>query len=190
MTATDLPPGTPDCVREFAQRNPGRVVVGGVAGLAGTSKPVKTPAGKPTARPALVAAAVADLPGGGVAFTLPVATASEANGRDWRARSARTTQARAVVSRCLGPHLRRLAPFADHYHAGRPLGVRLVRLGGRRLDRTANLGPALKAVEDAVALMLGADDGDPRWQSEADQEPGGPAGVRVEFARLGPGATE
>ncbi len=117
--------------------------------------------------------------GGKLVATLAVATASEINGRDWRARSRRTGTAWRAVSRTLGPHLILLAQFAAAYHRGESLRVRLVRLGGRTLDRS-NLPTATKAVEDAVAFMLGADDGDRRWCAEWDQEPG-PVGVRVEI---------
>ena len=116
-------------------------------------------------------------------WVLPITTASEANGREWRKRSNRTQAARKVVSTQLGRALVYLAAFAMHYHAGGTLKVTLTRLGGHRLDRS-NLPVALKSTEDALALMLGADDGDPRWQAEWKQEAGGPAGVRVELAAV------
>jgi hypothetical protein len=114
-------------------------------------------------------------------WVLPIKTASEANGRDWRKRSNRTQQARRIVSRDLGKVLWLVPQFGERLHLRKqPLVVRITRLGGRKLD-LANLGPALKATEDAVALMLGIDDGDPRWQVEFHQEPGGPYGVRLEL---------
>lgn len=113
-------------------------------------------------------------------WVLPIVTASEANGREWRKRSSRAQNARRIVSREFGCRLDYLAPFARHFHAGRPLSVKLTRLGGRKLD-AANLGPALKATEDAIALMLGADDGDSRWRVEFHQEPHSPVGVRIEL---------
>jgi hypothetical protein len=117
-------------------------------------------------------------------WVLPIVTASEANGREWRKRSNRTQNARRIVSREFGCRLDYLAPFARHFHAGRPLSVRLTRLGGRKLD-AANLGPALKATEDAVALMLGADDGDSRWCVEFHQEPQASLqGVRIELEAI------
>jgi hypothetical protein len=116
-------------------------------------------------------------------FWVPLVTASEANARNWKERSARTHAARRAVSRVLGPHLRALADFSEHYHAGGALRVVFTRLGGRRLDRS-NLGNALKATEDAVCLVLGCDDGDPRWVSSFEQEPGGKVGVRVELEAL------
>jgi hypothetical protein len=119
----------------------------------------------------------------GVEFVVGLATKCEANGRSWQGRSRRTGEARRALSRTLGRHLRALAPLAEHYHAGGPLDVVLTRLGGKLLDRTVNLPSALKAAEDAVALMLGADDGDPRWRCHCEQEPGGPVGVRVRITK-------
>jgi hypothetical protein len=121
-------------------------------------------------------------------WLLPIRTASEANGRDWRKRSNRTQEARRIVSRELGKVLWIVASFAKPVHLHREtLRVKLTRLGGRKLD-AANLGPALKAAEDAVAMVLGIDDGDPRWQVEFGQEPGGRVGVRLELIRAKEGA--
>ncbi len=121
-------------------------------------------------------------------WVLPIHTASEVNKRKWQEKSARTVAARAAVSRELGSRLEYLAPFGVHFHKGGTLEIRFTRLGGNKLDR-ANLGSALKATEDAVALMLGASDGDPRWDSSFHQEPGGKLGVRVEI-RITKGATD
>lgn len=128
--------------------------------------------------PMLVESSVAIIAGAFVAV-VPVITASEVNGRDWRRRSKRTDAAWRAVSRTIGPHLIMLGPAAAAYHAGRTLHVDFVRLGGRRLD-SSNLPTATKAVEDAVCWMIGADDGDPRWEPRWYQEPGGLCGVRVE----------
>jgi hypothetical protein len=117
------------------------------------------------------------------AWVVPLRTASESNQRDWRAKSARTQAARRAVSKALGPHLRHLAAFADHFHSGGALGVTLTRIAPKRLDR-GNAFAAMKAVEDAVALMLGADDGDPRWRLDACQEVGPGYGVEVSLACL------
>lgn len=116
-------------------------------------------------------------------WVLPIPTASEINLRGWRARSRRTDVAWKVVSRCFGRQLDYLSHIARHYHAGRPIAVKLTRLATKRLDNT-NLGPSLKATEDAVAFLLGADDGDPRWLSSFHQEVGGVIGVRVELAPM------
>lgn len=110
-------------------------------------------------------------------WALPIVTASEANGRDWKARSNRTKQARDIISKAFGPV--ELDRFKWRYHALKlPLDVTFTRLGGRKLD-AANLPVALKSTEDAVAMMLGCDDGDPRWRVSFEQEPGGLTGVRV-----------
>lgn len=127
---------------------------------------------------------------GHLSAELPIVTASEANVRQWRVKSNRTREARAVVSRAFGRNLRLLAPLADHYHGGGSLRVTLTRLGGAKLDALANLGAALKATEDAVALFLGADDGDARWKATAAQETGGKAGVRVEITIIPRPVTE
>lgn len=114
-------------------------------------------------------------------WVIPVVTASEANGRDWRARSRRSDAAWRAVSRAFGPTLLYVAPVAAAYHRGEAVRVRLTRLGGRALDRAVNLPSSLKGVEDAVAYFLAANDGDDRWRCEVAQEPGGLAGVRVEL---------
>lgn len=114
-----------------------------------------------------------------VRFVVGVKTASEANLMEWRNRSKRTGIIRRAVSAVAGPHLRHLAPFAEAYHNGVPVRVHIVRLGGRRLDKLANLGSSLKSAEDAVALILGADDGSPLWVVSCDQRPGGAYGVEV-----------
>lgn len=113
---------------------------------------------------------------------LPILTKSEANqGGNWKGKSKRTKDARRQVSLLCGPHLRKLAWFAEHYHRGGTLKATFTRMGGRHLDPMANLGHALKATEDAICLMLGVDDGDPRWVAVPKQELGGDVGVRIEI---------
>ena len=118
-----------------------------------------------------------------VEFRVPLRTMSEANQRVWQGRSRRTGEARKAVSRLFGEALRLLVELAEHYHGGGALDVVLTRLGGKALDRTVNLPSALKGVEDAVALMLGADDGDHRWRCRCEQEPGGRVGVRIRITK-------
>jgi hypothetical protein len=50
-----------------------------------------------------------------------------------------------------------------------------------KLSRALDLPTAIKATEDALAFVMGASDGDPRWRSESAQEPGGAFGVRIEM---------
>jgi hypothetical protein len=111
-------------------------------------------------------------------FIIPVATVSETNQRSWKGKAARAGSQRRTVSKHLGRQLRNLALLAEHYHAGGALDVVITRLGGRKLDVMANL-------EDAVCLMIGADDGDPRWRCRAEQQPGGLIGVRIELRAAG-----
>lgn len=125
--------------------------------------PDPTPAVKPVTAPALFTEPST--------WHLPIVAKSESNGRDWKSRSARTQAARRAVSVGLGSHLDALAPVARHYHAGGAVRVELCRTGPKRLD-PANLGGALKATEDAAALMMGADDGDARWRVEFSQSAG------------------
>jgi hypothetical protein len=164
----NIPADNPFAQKLIAQaRAEGRIVAEGA--------PVSAKARAKRAKAVLVAESFRD-PG---TWTVAVATASETNERSKWSRNSRTIAARRAVSRLMGATLAKLAPFAEHYHRGGTLSVLLVRLGGHRLDRS-NLPAALKAVEDAVALMLGADDGDPRWDADWQQEPGpGPVGVRV-----------
>jgi len=117
-------------------------------------------------------------------ITLPIETASEANGREWRERSNRNKEARRIVSRVIGSRWEFFHRFPVAYHKGEKLKLIFTRLGGRKLDK-ANVGPALKGVEDALALMFGANDGDDRWDSSFEQSPGGLKGVRIEIYTTG-----
>lgn len=116
-------------------------------------------------------------------FVVGVVTASESNGRVWQQRNVRTHGARLAISRAFGPHLRALATIAEHYHGGHRIEAVMTRLGGGKLDRGVNLPASMKAIEDAVCLMLGADDGDDRWRVRFEQEPlcGDGLGVRIEL---------
>lgn len=109
---------------------------------------------------------------------MPVETKSESNQREWRNRSKRSNAAWRAVSKTFGPGLHKLAQFAFAYHLGKSLKITFTRLGGRKLDR-GNIASALKGTEDACAYMIGADDGDERWDAHYEQSPGGPVGVRV-----------
>lgn len=171
-----------DAFIQHAARNCENVRVNGVpvaeyqpaGGSADTGPPVKPKNPKPDV-PMVAPLFVA--PG---TWVLPIPTASEINGRKWRERSKRTDIAWRIVSPAFGPRVDYYAHYQRFYHAGRPLRIVFTRLGGKKIDR-ANLGSALKATEDAVAFMLGANDGNENWQSEFEWEPGERHGVRIQF---------
>lgn len=134
---------------------------------------------KPLCDPFVVQRAANGLAHGALEIEVPVKTASEVNGRDWKARSRRSGAAWKAVSKLLGPHLALLAPFAEAYHSDKALKVVFTRLGCHKMDKS-NLPSATKAVEDALAFMLGADDGDPRWSARWEQVPEAEVcGVRI-----------
>lgn len=115
---------------------------------------------------------------------LPIKTASESNCTEWRLKSSRTKNARDVVTKILGKHLRDYAEFAEHYHRGGKIFIILRRLGCRHLD-TTNLPGSLKATEDAFALVMGASDGGGNWIIKHEEDLDYPAiGVYCKMERL------
>lgn len=115
-------------------------------------------------------------------WEIPLVTTSEVNSRDWRKRSKRTDAAWAAVSKAVGRSLNYLAAFAFDFHdLGLPVYARFTRLGGRKLDKS-NLPTALKATEDALCFMMGADDGAANWHPSWAQEPCDGMGVRIELS--------
>jgi hypothetical protein len=110
-------------------------------------------------------------------IVVPIQTVSEANGRDWKARSRRSGAAwKAVRS---AAKLEMLAPYEAAVRAGKPVSATFVRLGGRTLDAMVNLPSSMKGVEDAIAYLIGVDDRSPLWRPSCEQETGGPVGVRI-----------
>jgi hypothetical protein len=116
-------------------------------------------------------------------WTVPCEVPSLANSREWQMRNRVAQAHRKAVSRVLSRHLATLAAYAHWFQDGKTLRVTLTRLGGKRLDRTANLPASLKYVEDTCALFLGADDGAANWDCRCEQEPGGLVGVRITIER-------
>jgi hypothetical protein len=111
-------------------------------------------------------------------WLIPYEACSEANQRVWQGRNRRAGAAWRAVRAAVS--LASLVPFEVALNFGEVVRAKFVRLGGRRLDRLVNLPSSLKGVEDAVAYLLGIDDGSPQWAPECAQEPGdGPLGVRV-----------
>lgn len=152
------------------------IAMGGVYGKAANMDPEPTKPRK--RRPAeMVTPGIAVEPER-VVILVAMETVNETNARQWQARSRRSGMAWDRVRKAVGPHLGALEPYCRHWENGGALRVRFVRLGGRALDRS-NIPPATKGVEDAIAYLLGASDGDPRWHPEWDCVPGGVVGVEI-----------
>ena len=100
------------------------------------------------------------------------------NARGMRQAIGRAGHERKAVAYTLAGQLRAVAVFADRLAAGRPVTVRLTRVGGRGMDDD-NVVAACKYVRDAVALFLGVDDRSPLVSWRCDAEPGGAFGVRI-----------
>ena len=115
-----------------------------------------------------------------VIINVAIETKNELNQRAWKAKNRRAGEAWRRVREAVGWRIARLGPLAEEYDSGASLRVKFTRLGGRKLDKSG-LAAACKGVEDAVAYLLGADDGDRRWLPEWEQEVGGLVGVRVEI---------
>lgn len=93
---------------------------------------------------------------------LPVATVSEANGRDHWAVKGKRARKQRTCARLLCQSISFTLPAT----------VRLTRLSRGRLDDD-NLRGALKAVRDGIADAFGVPDNDPRLRFEYDQAPRG-----------------
>ena len=90
-----------------------------------------------------------------IEIELPIIVVSEANRRDhWRVRARRAANQKAMIAvNCR--HI--IKPLPDDASAT----ITLTRLGKRNLD-SDNLAGAFKAVRDAIAELLGVNDGSPR----------------------------
>lgn len=96
----------------------------------------------------------------------------------WRARSRRVNAEKAAVALALAALD---TGTAAALRSASKLSVRLVRLGGRKLDRD-NVAAGFKGTLDAVCKWLQCDDGDEERLAIAwAQEPGGAYGVRIEL---------
>jgi len=124
-----------------------------------------------------------------VTVRLPVRLASAANLREhWAAKARRVKHERAAFSLAV-----RAKVSARLCADVRALGgvVLLTRVAPRRLDDD-NLRGAFKAARDAVAAVLGVDDGDPRvrWAYDQRREGVGVYAVEVAIAANGGGRAE
>ena len=124
-------------------------------------------------------------------WTIPVWLCSEANaGGKMRAAIARKGTVKNAIWRALGPGWRIFGPIGESVrnaagNAGKQASlpsIRVIRLGGRGLD-VGTLWRACKPVEDAIAVLLGCDDGWAAWKTafSVDQEPGPLWGCRIEL---------
>lgn len=120
-------------------------------------------------------------------WVIPVRLESEMNRRgSVKGQSARNRTVKNAVYRALGPYWKEWGPFGDRVRNGEPCVIRAIRLGGAGLDM-GGLWASMKFPEDAIANLLGVDDGWPAWKRsfQVDQEPGQLWGLRIEM-RLPP----
>ena len=167
-------------------RSPGveSISVGGVPAIERPQRPLATsaPTVPPEPKPKLVAAEYDHDAG---RWVIPIRLESEANmGGKLSAALARKSAVKRIVSRAIAPGWRVWGPVGDAIRSGSPASIRVVRLGGRGLD-TGNLWRAVKPVEDAIASMLGCDDGSAAWQKSFLPVclPVGPHGLRIEIGK-------
>lgn len=116
-------------------------------------------------------------------WVVPIRLQSEMNkGVIQKGSMSRNKHVKNAIYRALGPHWRIWGPVGDRIRAGHPCSIKAIRLGGTGLD-VANLWAAMKFPEDAIANMLGCEDGWPVWKQSfsVDQEPGRLWGLRIEM---------
>jgi hypothetical protein len=119
---------------------------------------------KPIDIDALVAEAVPPRPNPQLAFTMPVRVDSETNAREHWAKKRNRKINQKIATRYGWVDAVRPIDF----RVSLPCVVRLVRVGSRKLD-SDNLGESFKAIRDALAGMIGVDDGDERIKWEYAQ---------------------
>ena len=69
-------------------------------------------------------------------------------------------------------------PLGSYCRQHGKLAITFTRLGGRRMDRS-NLPRTFKHIEDALALIMGCDDGWPTWHADWQQQTDSACGLRV-----------
>jgi len=136
---------------------------------------------------AMVAEAVPMRPNPQLAFTMPVKLVSEANQREhWRTKYIRKNAQQRDTQRAWKAQ-RRVHAVNSRGHGllvgiavAVPCTVRLTRIGPKSLDAD-NLAGSFKHVQDAIAKLIGIDDGDERIKWEYAQVP---VGKRVYQVRV------
>jgi hypothetical protein len=170
MTADEFLKAFPDQATEVSRTN--------LSALYGPSGAVPDPAKRP--KPAEMAPFVYLEP---ATWVIPVRLESEMNRRgSVKGQSARNRTVKNAVYRALGPYWKVWGPVGDRVRADLPCVIRAIRLGGTGLD-TGGLWASMKFPEDAVANLLGCDDGWPAWKRafQVYQEPGRLWGLRIEL---------
>jgi hypothetical protein len=88
-------------------------------------------------------------------------------------------QQRAAVQALLAPHWKVVGPWGEAARAGKQVGIKFIRLGGRRLDPHENLPMAMKHLLDAVCSVAGFDDGMGNLSVSYDQAESDRVGVQI-----------
>ncbi len=113
-------------------------------------------------------------------WQLPIEVRSESNLREhWTKKNARKKQQQDMLWLINRADLKRWVKV----YKMQPILITFRKIGGRRLDRS-NLPVSFKGIEDALASMMGCNDGHDHWQAAWEQQPGGAIGIgiRIEVA--------
>lgn len=111
-------------------------------------------------------------------LTLPIATVSEANSREyWRKKAARAATQRAATNLAIRGEI-----FRRKLTLPMPLRVTFTRLGVRELD-SDNLQGAFKAIRDGLADAIGVNDKDKGYTWVYLQEKAKQKAVRITIER-------
>jgi len=116
-------------------------------------------------------------------WMIPVWLESEANRQsNLKGSIMRKAAVKKAIWNALGPHWKVWGPIGDAIRADKACSIVATSIGGRGLDH-GNLWRAFKAVEDAIAIQLGVNDGMKTWQRvfHVDQEPGPLWGCRIKM---------
>lgn len=143
---------------------------GAGAGIAGVEAGGVPAANGNDSAPVVVVPPVPSVPVRVIVGPIPVRLASEANSRG---------KLREKISRKQAVKTAVRAALVGVSPPPLPVVVRIIRVGGKRLDDD-NLARACKAVRDMVAEHMGIDDADRRVRWVVAQKPGYSAGVVID----------